>query len=1007
MSDTNFLRSVAAFCDSAGAGVPLENLVFVLPNKRSAMFLKSYVCERARGGMLMLPRFMTMNTFVSLHSPYPEGGQRELLFALYEAYRRAMRECGREGGIREFDSFIFWGDMILNDFDDIDRSLVNADDLFRNLRDVKEIQADYLDEEQKEVIRRVWGESRLTAEADRFWLHVRDDSDESLSAKFVYLWEILSVVYHRYHEILREKKISSPGNQYRLALDAIRAIDHDSVPPDTRYVFVGFNDLSTAETLIFERLRSLDAAWFFWDTAPLALVGETSGHAEPKPLKRLRALVENFPMPAGYQVPPCRVPETQVEVLAVPSNVGQAKAMTAVLDAWKAEDESDVCAHDAHKAILTKDINTAVVLPDQGLLLPALLSVPSWIDSINITMGLAYRTTTFASLLHSIISMQLRAREIRGETNYFYEDVNAVLSHPHIRTIAGAEADTVSELIVQEKLYNIPVKVISGAAPALDAVFAPVRNLGSVNDVAAYLLTLLDWLGERLSAVSGDDARFLRGFEHKAITFFREEVESIAQLAGSYGVTMNDRTFLHLFERIFTTRGLTVNGSPLAGLQLLGVLETRALDFENLIVLSMNEKIFPRKQYTRTMIPAALRAGFGLPDFDSLEWTYAYCFYRLISRARRVTLMYDSRTDGLGNGEKSRYIYQMQYLMPSLKVTERTLSYASRSSRGEGISVDKTPEVLAYLDKFRAGVGKLRLSASALKAYKACPMKFYLQYVRNMRGSDELSDFLQSSQFGTAVHNTIQGLFEPLKGQLISSATYDAWLAPGNDAVDRLAREHVVRQRFPKATDTSAVHLTVDISIAIQLVASIARENLRAERDCYCAGGAAFTFAGNELKIAAPWHIAPGLDVNFYMSIDRVDSMAPHALRFVDFKTGDEDVTVRSLDGLIGGDYKKDGFFQLFIYSQAYRDIVDPQAQITPMLHCMRSFSAGKDIELLRVGGKEVTAYTDYASEFRPMLQAFVEEIFNPEVPFTQCADSGSCRYCKFKTMCGRIEAGF
>ncbi len=993
MTEDSFLASIADFYAGDAPGRPAqESLVFVLPNKRSAMFLKQYVRDRVSSGVAFMPRFMTIRTFLSIFAEFPEAPQNALLFILYNAYRKVMCARGREEGVREFDSFVFWGDMMLADFDDIDRSLVNADDLYKNLRNIKEIQADYLDDDQKDVIRRVWGESRLTASASEFWLHLESGDDAPMASRFVYLWEIMADIYHEFHAQLRARRMSSAGQQYRSALEAVKMLDTEEVGRDTHYVFVGFNDLSTAETLIFNRLRELGAASFFWDTAPLALIADSTSTAVARPLLRLRSLVRNFPMPEGYETPAAAFsPDTTVT--AVPSNIGQAKAVHGILDSWIADGHID-----SHNPL-----NTAVILPDQGLLLPTLLSVPEAIEKVNISMGLPYRTTTFASLLHSIISMQLRARHIHGSTHYFYEDVNAVLAHPHIQLIARDEADKLARMVADDKLYNIAVSDIEKTAPTLAVVFAPVADMKAVGEVAAYLTKLLDWLDTRL-----DEATDVPGhsFEKQAIDFFRSEVLKLAALVEEYGVTMAESTFLNLFERMFNTRGLTVNGTPLAGLQLLGVLETRALDFENIVILSMNERVFPRKQYTRTMIPNTLRAGFGLPDFESLEWTYAYCFYRLLARARRVHLLYDSRTDGLSSGEKSRYISQMLYLMPGLKVSLNSVNYISEPDNKRCVEVNKSPEVMKQLAAFRGG-GKLRLSASALKTYKKCPLRFYLEYVRRMRGSDDLVDYISAAEFGTIVHNTVQSLYEGLDVKLINASVLDAWLDPGNPAVDNAAREQIIKERYPKA-DPDRLTLSAEAQLACDLVAKIARDNLLAERNLYCANGNDFTFVENEAKKEGVWHIDDDLDVNFYMSIDRVDRIDGSAFRFIDFKTGDDEFIAADVNGLFNREsHKKDGVFQLFTYCEAYLALTGREVRLQPVLHPMRKLSAGDALSPIRIGGKVVEDYADYREEFRPLLHAFIKEIFDPEVPFTQCAKAENCTFCPFLALCGRNPQKF
>ncbi|MDE6198066.1 MAG: PD-(D/E)XK nuclease family protein [Muribaculaceae bacterium] len=987
-----FLDSVAAFYAAAG-GTDAGNVVYVLPNKRSAMFLKMYVRAHVKG-VAMMPRIMTIHTFVDMHADFPAADRREQLFMLYDAYRHVMTERGREGGIRDFDGFVFWGDMMLEDFDDIDRSLVNADDLFRNLRDVKEIQADYLDDDQKDVIRRIWGESRLTAaDAESFWQHIHPEGEEDgMASRFIYLWEILADIYHTFHDALAARRMSSAGGQYRQALKNVRAAGRDDIPADTHYAFVGFNDLSTAETLMLEHLRSLGVASFFWDTAPLSIAGEIGGRQLAKPLKRLTALVRNFPMPEDYDVPlPDHTPE--ITVTAVPSDIGQAKAVDSVLREWMA----DGC--------LDSDdpLNTAIVLPDPGLLLPVLLSVPAEVGRINISMGLAYRTTTFASLLHSVISMQMRARDIRGATHYYYEDINSVLSHPHIQIVAPGQADVIGRYITSEKLYNIPAAELIATAPELEPLFAPVRDGGDIDTVASYLTTLFDWLAERLAEAGGHAG----GFEADALAYFRSEVEALSALVARYGVTMSDRTFFVLFERIFNSRGLTVNGTPLEGLQILGVLETRALDFDNVVIMSMNESVFPRRQYTRTMIPNALRSGFGLPDFDSLEWTYAYSFYRLIARARKVSLFYDSRSDGRGNGELSRYISQMRHLMPSLNVTSRTLGYSSRPDSRRTIVIPKTDDVMARLDDFRAG-GSHRLSASALKTYKSCPLKFYLQYACSMRPEDEPADYFSASEFGNVVHAVVQAVYASEPGTLIDESCFGRWLSPGCDIIGRETRRAVIAERYRRVADPDTFVMPAEGMLACRLVEMVVRADLEAECRFYCSGGRSFTFVGNECRYSGAWHIAEGLDVNFYMSIDRVDRIDGKSLRFVDFKTGDEDLSARGVEGLFDtGSHAKDGMLQLLTYCEAYSAMVDSSVDVQPVLHPMRRLSAGADLIALSLGGSEIVSYAAVADEFRPRLHALVAEIFDPERPLVQCASDDGCAFCPFTTLCGRIPSRY
>jgi len=990
-----FLADIARYyTDRHDSRTDLASLCFVLPNKRSAMFLKQHVRSCLKE-VTVMPRFMTMRTFLSMHSRYPEAPQGELMFILYEAYRATLHARGRTESTREFDSFIFWGDIILSDFDDIDRAMANAADLFKNLKNIKEIRANYLDEDQKEVVRRIWGDSILASKADDFWLHLADVSEtsgETLSGKFVYLWEILGEVYNRFHTALEAKKLASPGSQYRQAVEYFKQLSADDTNADEHFVFVGFNDLSTAETLIFKRLADLGKASFFWDTAPLALIAkDTNNSAIARPLRHIREFCRTFPMPDDFRPTPPSANPT-IEVLAMPSNIGQAKALGSTLQEWS----------DTGQLEPDSPLSGAVVMPDPSLLMPMLFSIPESVTSINISLGLPYRSTNFATLLHSIVSMQIRARVIKGIPHFYFEDVVGILLHPHIQLIAPEASQKLTEYISSEKIYNLSAQTIAKTAPELSAIFTPVRGLSNVADVADYLVNLLDWLGSKIE--EKDDGRGRR-FEMLAIKYFKEETLSTATLIEKYGVTMSERTFLHLFERLFGSRALTVNGTPLRGLQVLGVLETRALDFDNIAILSMNEGIFPRKQYSKTMIPGILRGAFGLPDFDSLEATYAYCFYRLLARAERVTLYYDSRTEALGGGEISRYVSQIRYLMPALNVSMNSILPGSTPKETGTISVPKTEQVLARLEQLKAG-GPYRFSATALKAYRRCPLQFYLQYVGRMRGSDELADFISSADYGDIVHKSIQALFAERKGAYIDAPFIKSLLREDNDTIQRTVRAIVTRQCYPQYTTPDyQAPLPPEGELCCNVVDSIVRSDLSAEMETYCNPG--FTFLNNEDEYNMPWQIDNDLTINFYMSIDRVDRLSASALRFIDFKTGTEK-TSATLDQLFDGNSSDtDGIFQLLIYCEAYAAMVDPKPDITPMLHPMRELSKQAGLSPIVIDDEAIDSYKRISDKFLPKLQTMIKEIFDPEKPFTQCEEPSRCAFCPFLSLCGRVVPNF
>lgn len=1009
--NTRFLRRIAEYYGTKDPAT-LANYTFVTPNKRSAMFLKRFVrdCLAANDRPVILPRFIPFGRLLTHFSEFGEAGRNELLFTLYEAMKEVDRGNGRVERENDFDSFVFWGDMMLSDFNEIDTSLVNASDIFRNIRKLKEIQSDFLDEDQKEIVRRLWGEGPLTRRTDSespFWLHMSRDregvGEGSLTENFKTLWDIQGSIYEKFHELLHKKQMGTSGLTARSAWKKIRSMSAEEFPYRTRYVFVGFAEPATVEALIMKRLHDIGIADFFWDIRDTELLLGPDG-PHNKSIARISALSRELKAPEDFEPAPPPGKAPSVEVIASPSKIAQAKVLADILGEWVKSGYID-----------TSDaMNTAIVLPDESLLIPVLYSIPEEIESVNITMGVPYSTTTFAGLFRSIISMQLRARMVHGEQAFYFEDVNAVLSHPHIRLICGGKVDRILKTVADEHIYMVPSSVVAEVDEKLaESVFTFVPGSDS-EAVASYLTRLIDWISEGLYDDSGKSDR--DRLETKFLGYFRREVEEILSLAKETWVEMNERSFFVLLERVLSTAQIGVNGKPLQGLQVMGVLETRALDFDNVIILSMNEGTYPKKQYVKTMIPNSLRLDYGLPDLNAREGLYAYCFYRLLSRARRVKLVYDSRTGVRGAGEESRYIAQLKYLMPGLGVESNVLRLPASFCRGREIRIEKTPEVMAHLDAFIPGKGTLNLSASALKTYKSCPLHFYLSEVRKLRPDDEPVSYMTTAEYGSVFHRVFQNLFRPYEGKIVDSSVISGWIEDPGRKIVPLINDAVFEFRHPRLfrLGQPAPAMNAEETVMARGILKLVVRLLKEELLRFVPGTDVFRHIRGEYEVKGPWQITPGLTVNFRMYIDRVDETVPGSLRFIDYKTGTDLVEV-DLGRLADRSYKKNcgAVFQLLTYCEAYRDLRGFDGPIQPMIYSVRNAFAGKALDPITYGVSQegskrnktmepLLDYREVSSVFRPQLEHVVSEIFDPSVPFTQCDDDSGCRFCPFTDLCAR-----
>lgn len=968
----------------------LSDLTLVFPNKRSAMFLKKYMQEalvKTSAVPRFMPRFATMGNFVSRFATRPEMPRLEQLFLLYDCYRRLLRELGRDEQLSDFDKFVFWGGMILDDFDDIDRQLVDASKLFKNLKDLKEINSDYLDDEQKRIVRQIWGESARTAAVTEFWTHVNNIDGDNPEARFVSLWQLLGNLYKNFKTELQRLGMDTAGGQFRDAAAIIHDSDAESLSR-RRYAFIGFNDLSNAETLMLKRLKDVGSAIFFWDfESPLldiALEGQLK--------KRLQRIRKTFPMPDDFDAPVCTtIPD--IEVLAVPSGIAQTKSVTDILENWEAE--GVINAADA--------IETAVVLPDEKLLMPLLLSIPESIPAVNITMGVPFNDTAFASMLHSVIAMQLRAREIRGRIHFYYADVIQLLSHPHVQVIAPETAENIKRYISKNNLFNLDAVSLCEEYPELAYLFNPVKGLDSSDEICNYMSELIDGLSQALKA----NAKAPQGGlpEIEMLDYFKSGLDDLKRLTDAYSITMNEGTYFALFERLMQSRRIDLQGTPLRGMQIMGVLETRALDFDNLVILSMNENSFPRKSYMRTMIPNNLRIGYGMNTIDRQDALYTYYFYRLLSRARRVKLIYDSRTGSFGAGEVSRFIAQLRHITPEGTVSFSSMQFPSDFNSPSAISVPKDRTVIQLLERFRPG-GNANLSASALKDYKKCRLRFYLRFVRNLRGDDDITDYISASAYGTIVHKVAEILFSPYEGKLITADIISEFLdRPG--FLEKLISDTVFDLYYRNARYSSPESMPAEGTVTCSVINLYMRKMLEIEREnCKISP---FRFIKGEMKISSPpWRISDNLEVNFKMSIDRVDEIAPGYLRFIDYKTGSDKVENTTVEKILKRErHDDDAVFQLLTYCIAYHDMVDSDCAIKPVVYPFRILASTGEIPQITVDKQVMDDYRDFADEFRAGLFDMISEIFAPDIPFDQATDPKSCKFCPFLDLCGRTVPEF
>lgn len=950
----------------------LNDFCFIFPNKRSLTFFNKYLNELS----ITLPgrNTKTITDFVSTLSRTKSAAKLEQLFILFNEYSKLTDEAGT------FDQFLFWGEMILNDFSDVDRYLVDPDALFINVKRYKEIGSNYLSPEQIAIIRRYWGEDSGVARAedvDRFWKHVGHDDDCSHkpSAKFMKLWEVLGPLYHAFNKRLADEGKASTGMMYRKAAEALKRYSLKDTLQFNRYIFIGFNVLTPVEHQIFSILRDCGAGDFYWDyNSPVFGNGfNRAGRFIERNIEEFKSL---YDLPEGEIT---TLPE--IEIIGVPSSIAQTKVAGEIL----ADMADKKLISDAANAI-----DTAVVLPDESLFLALRRAIPyDKISLTNVTMGMPLKLTAIASLMRMIVNLQLRSRAGGGSVTFFYKDVNALLSDPAIRSIDPEQADALGTEIVRRRLFRVSPEDVAAVAPAFTPVFS---RLSSAGDVYPYITDIIDCLSE---GRTDDDNKFLKAY--------KEAVATISGYSSYFGVDLKAATLLRMVERTVASVSVPLIGEPLKGLQIMGVLETRVLDFDNVIMMSLNERTFPRKQYTGSFIPDALRRGYGIATTDFQESIFAYYFYRLISRAKNVKLIYDARTIGVKTGEMSRYLTQLMYLYGKSGKIKRSLRvFEPRNFADEPISIVKNGRILEKLKCYMPGASDPKyLSASAISTYISCPLCFYLSYVEGFSADEDMKDYIDSSTYGTVVHDTCEALYKDLisgsHGHTITKADIEALLSPKDTRIERYITS-IVNSQYNKLPENM---LNTTLSGQALIMANVIKESVLAimRTDLQLTP---FVFEGAEENMILTIEASPGLKFNFKQKIDRID-IVNGVKRIVDYKTGNEESEVPSLEECFDHNAKKSrkAVFQTLLYCYAYNLKRATDEPLKPCIYNLRKIMSKGPLEV-SVAKSVVNDHRSVMEQFKKLLFDTVEEIFNPELPFFQTDIPDHCTFCGFKPLCNR-----
>lgn len=923
-----------------------NDFCYVFPNRRSMLFFKKYYClqVKAAGITMFEPQMYTINDFFYKVYAGAPTERIDLLLNLYREYKKLIPNC------EPLDEFIFWGEMILSDFNDVDKYLVDAEKLFTNVSQFKSMQ-DYtfLSDNQLKALQAFMGHFAPQA-----------GEDGKYKENFRKTWDILYPLYKSFNRTLSEQGKSYEGMVYRRLAERFESesasdVLQDAFPHSPKFVFVGLNAPTESELAVLKRMRQAQLAEFCWDYSS-EMIKDKANKSSFFMEDNIRHLGQSI------KLDPDGLPAAQINVLAVPSAVGQCKQIGQIFRRLGGE----------------IGLDTAIVLPDEKLLLPTLNAIPDSISKVNVTMGYPMSGSVLYSLIDEICAMQMHIRE-RSDGNwaFYYKQAYDLFANPLLKdSLCENERHTIDS--VKCKLFHyIDRDEIAVDGQILSRIFTPIvkepnlADKGQITALCEYLKDIIETVAHKLVENKKESV------ELEFAKDFYQAIECIEK----YELEVLPATFFRLLRNLVGRNAVPFKGEPLQGLQIMGPLETRALDFDNLVILSCNEGVFPRHNSSESFIPPELRKGFGLPTHEYQDALWAYYFYRLIQRCENVWLVYNTSVQQKMNScEESRYIKQLE-----LHFGVKIHRYVAKSTILEAKDTTEIAKTQEDIDILKS----TRLSATALQKYLSCPVQFYYSKIKKLSNEDEVNETLDAGLIGSVLHESIEEIYsgkERITKDFLSECLK-------KESYAEVVRRHIMDNL--KCLEISGRNLIYE-----SLICRYVRQILLTDKKLLEKKNLdSFRILELEKKET---DVIGGL--KFIGIMDRVDSFEDGVIRVVDYKTGsvkDSDIQIDDenacevADAAFGEDNDKRPkiAIQLYLYDVLIRKAHKMEAIENVIYQTTSLFSEGI---------KSAPMNETFVKEMGTRLEECLKGLLDIDKPWAKTAHAKTCSYCDFKDICGR-----
>ena len=937
-------------------GTDLSRIAVVFPNKRAALFLNEHLA-RIAGQPVWSPAYITISDLFRQHTDLKPADPIKLICDIHKSFTKCT-------GIDEtLDHFYGWGQLLLADFDDIDKNMADADSIFCNLKDIHELDdISYLDDEQKEMLK-------------RFFANFSDDIESELKKRFLSLWSHFGDIYHDYNRRLTEQGIGYEGAIYRkVASEETLHLKYD------KYLFVGFNLIQKVERVLFSRLMKEGKAKFYWDFdeyyMPTARAQQSA--SVPNNTASFAAYLTDFPN---------ELDNTDRDIYANMRRPKRIRFISSPTENAQARFASNWLLENGRYKAGRK---TAVVMCDESILLPIMHSLPPEANKVNITSGFPLAMTPVASLvmlLFDLYTLGLRKKGTAFNPHY----LKKLMAHPYARHLQEVHLKGVHSKGVHSKGVHLSQVHQEGSAALLQHIATLVKQVGIATKQEGDALT------------------------QESVFRMFTILNRLAALADSGDLLVDNTTLRRLVSQLVGAASIPFHGEPVVGVQIMGVLETRNIDFDNVLLLSCNEGNMPKGVNDSSFIPYSIRKAHGLTTIDNKVAIYSYYFHRLLQRAGDITIAYNNSTDNGHTGEMSRFMLQL-LVESGQKIDHYSLTAKNQPTPLMPKAIEKDETALSKLEEMS------RLSPSAINTYIRCKLAFYYQYVAHIKEPDSDPETIDNRMFGNIFHRAAYLIYKDITDHspVIEKAHIQAYLS------NRKLLASVVDRAFEEEEcKTNNGLQIINREVIIEYITKLLKIDqqlcpfsiLAMEEEAKVYTQLSFTIpSGGALKGGALVSSAPTKQYNLTIGgiIDRLDVVTDkqtgkRRIRVVDYKTGNKPSSaIKSIEEVFDpkniASKHSNYFLQAILYSlivsrsKEWNAANDP---VSPALLFIKQAATNDYDPTLCIDKHPISDVTVYEEEFLTKLKETVADMYSPDAAFTPTDDRKKCELCPYRMLCG------